>query len=93
MQELSWLVDVLKQVPALSVLVLLTIHFLKSNAALSKNFSKTAEEMHKEFANSARECHVVQTKAVEAIAHNTEALRDLKDEIKSLNGVVAHSVK
>ena len=85
----DWFLEIVKQVPALGVLAGVVWMFLRSlregavhNEKISKDFTDSIQGFAREIRDVSTRCHDLQQKATDATAHNTEVLRELKDEIK-----------
>ena len=102
-QHQTWLLEIVKQVPALTVLALVVWMFLaeadantKLIVATVKNFGVQVSAMHQEMADTHRECHVVQKHSITALEQGaaarrqqTKVMEQLAVEIRStLIGIV-----
>jgi len=82
-QHQTWLLEIVKQVPALTVLAVVVWMFLaeadantKLIVATVKSFGVQVGEMHQEMVNTHAECHVVQKHSIQALEQDASARRE-----------------
>ncbi len=81
-QHQTWLLEIVKQVPALTVLAVVVWMFLaeadantKLIVATVKSFGVQVSEMHNEMVATHKECHVVQKHSITALEQDASARR------------------
>lgn len=90
------LASAMKSAPPLVVLVIVVVVMLKSRdrsdariEAIAKHFATTTTDVVSKFDTLVRDTHQIQQRTIEALSHNTEAFRDMRDEMRSLHKLIA----
>jgi hypothetical protein len=77
--------SVIKQAPALALMVLVVFMFLRAMGRMTDRFNGTMERVAKQYESNVESFREIQSRSIDAIIKNAEVLGELKTTIQKLN--------